>query len=175
MRTFRKILPDEVALCKQKFEATYPWGAEPRWEGVWVMLDDGEIVSFCGFQTRTLVEPLYAESASAAKDMCVWADGALHAVNEYEFFVPDRSPKFQHAMEHHFGLEGYREIPGKIYQINRSREVCHSEREKSKSSGSVESQDAAADATAVTAGHADSPAGVSADSTVCTNADAGRD
>lgn len=120
MRTFRKIRPEEVAACKEKFDAAYPWGAEPRWEGVWALVDDGAIIGFVGFQTRTLVEPLYAESPSAAYAMCYLADGALHAVNEYEWFIPDNNPRMQHAVERQFGIEGFRELPGKIYQMNRS-------------------------------------------------------
>ena len=169
MRTYRNIRPEEVAECKAKFDAAYPWGAEPRWEGVKVLVEDGEIIGFVGFQTRILVEPLYAESTSAAYALCYLADGSLQAVNEYEWFIPDNNLRMQHAVERQFGIEGFRELPGKIYQMNRS---ANAERKTTEGRGKNESGNAEADAKADAAGHATTSANVPADMAVCTDVDA---
>ena len=191
MRTYRNIRPEEVAECKAKFDAAYPWGAEPRWEGVKVLVDDGKIIGFVGFQTRILVEPLYAESPSAAYAICYLADGSLQAVNEYEWFIPDNNPRMQHAVERQFGIVGYRELPGKIYRMDRGRTYADVGNTSDSSdrgrpgSQEVEQENArpknntlanaATNKPADATGHEDAAGYVQPNPAVCANADKGRD
>ena len=117
----RLIKPEELEEAKRVLKEQLPWVGEPAWGSVYVRLEDGVLTGFVGFQTRVVVEPLYAETPKAAHELIAWADGYLNQYPQYEFIVPDRNEKFQRVIENHYGIEGERELPGKIYFIKRDK------------------------------------------------------
>ena len=121
MVSFRRIKPEEIEEAKRLAKEQLPWSAEPQWNSVYVRMDDDVLTGFVGFQLRTVVEPLYANTPRVANELITWADGFLNTYNQYEFVVPDCNERFQKVLENHFGLEGKRELPGKIYFVKRDK------------------------------------------------------
>lgn len=116
---YRPIKQEEIPIAKEMLALHYPWVAEPDWTGIWVRDEEGRMTGFVGFQRPVIVEPMWCESASAARDLMNWVDGSLSPFKEYEFFVADNNGTFQRAVEKHFGLEGKRELPGNHYFVKR--------------------------------------------------------
>ncbi len=116
--SFHPIKPEEIEEARSKCAQDLPWAAEPQWDGVWILRDNGEM-GFFGLQTRRIVEPLYGDSPRITRSLIDRADTLLIAngIRNWEFFVPDVNPKFQQTLERHYGLEGKRQLPGKYYFI----------------------------------------------------------
>jgi len=117
--SFRKIKPEEIAGCQAKFAEKYPWAGTPQWEGVYVYVEDGQVVGFVGFQFRVVVEPLYADSPRVTQALVERADTLLLSYKEYEFVVNDSNEKFQQLLENHYGLKGEVEPPHKVYFVRK--------------------------------------------------------
>lgn len=168
MTRIRKIQPEEIPALHEKFKAKWPWAAEPAWAGVRVLERDGEIVGFVGFQVRLLVEPLFAETPYDALLLMVHADARM-GDQDYEFFVADENEAFGKTIEKHFGIKGYREIPGKVYQVRQG--VAYGQRRQPKPSGSTQLASPAAITGTDAEGLCATGEYLESDTPVCANAD----
>ena len=116
--SFHPIKAEEIEEARRKCCEQLPWAAEPKWDGVWVLKDHGQM-GFFGLQHHYIVEPLYGDSPRITRSLIDRADTLLIAngVQNWECFVPDLNPTFQQTLERHYGIEGQRQLPGKYYFI----------------------------------------------------------
>jgi len=123
---YRKIRAEEVEAVRAKYAAHYDnlgeyFPAEPRWENVYVRLENGEITGFVCSEIRIVASHLidFSGKPRAVAGMVNWIDGQLSVYGEYIFSVPDNNPKFQKVIERHFDCQELKLMPGKIYIVRR--------------------------------------------------------
>ena len=131
MIEYRPIKPEEIEEVLSVIKSRYPWAATPQWESVNVYVNkDGRIVGFNEFQIRqpTLASCVSWNPDDTSKDNPVVTQALIERADQqltmlgyksWEFIVPDENIKMQEFLEKRYGLKGQKEIPHKIYFIER--------------------------------------------------------
>lgn len=120
---YRLIRPDEIEQAREKFKQAYSWAALPRWESTKVKVIEGDIKGLYDVQLRTVVANCvsFDNSPLTLHELIIDANASLANMQQWEFIVPDANPKMQKFLKERYGLVGQKEVPHKIYVIERSQ------------------------------------------------------